>query len=96
MARVDARFAGDEGDEGLAFEVVRASNDSRFGDAWMADERAFDFGGADAMAGDVEDVVDAADDPEVTVFVLAAAVACEIGARDFSPIDLLEIGRAHV
>src|SRR4051812_5102761 len=55
----------------------------------MADERALDFGGADAMAGDVEDVIDAADDPEISVFILPATVAGEIAPLHFGPIDLL-------
>jgi hypothetical protein len=41
----------------------------------MRDEGAFDFGGPDAVAGDVEHVVDAADDPEIAVFVATSTVA---------------------
>src|SRR5687767_11202962 len=54
----------------------------------MADEGAFDFGGADAVARDVEDVVDTADDPEVTVFVLTTTIAGEVAAGNFGPVDL--------
>ena len=44
----------------------------------MRDQRALDFGGAHAVAGDVDDVVDAAGDPVVAVVVAAAAVAGEV------------------
>src|SRR5205809_608798 len=54
----------------------------------MADEGAFDFGSADAVASHVEDVVNAADDPEIAVFVLAAAVAGEVATGNFGPVDL--------
>ena len=37
--------------------------------AGVGDEGALDLGGAEAVAGDVEDVVEAADDPEVAVLV---------------------------
>ena len=58
----------------------------------MANQRAFHFGRADAMAGDVEHVVDTAHDPEVTVLVLAASVACEVAARDLGPVSFLVAG----
>ena len=44
----------------------------------LRDQRALDLGGADAVAGDVDHVVDAAGDPVVAVLVAAAAVAGEV------------------
>ena len=58
------------------------------GDRRVAHERALDLGGADAVAGDVEHVVDAADDPEVAVLVAARAVAGEVHVRDHVPVRL--------
>jgi hypothetical protein len=46
----------------------------------MRDQRAFHFRGADAVAADVDHVVDAAGDPVVAVLVAPAAVAGEIRA----------------
>ncbi len=54
----------------------------------VAHEGALDLGGADAVAGDVEHVVDAADDPEVAVLVASRAVAREVDARDDVPVRL--------
>ena len=48
-----------------------------------------DFHGAEAVAADVHDVVDAAEDPEVAVFVAARGVAGEVDAWDALPILLL-------
>src|SRR5438128_2721243 len=55
----------------------------------MRDERALDLGGAEAVAGDVEHVVNAADDPEISVLVAARAVAGEIHAFEIAPVRLL-------
>ena len=71
----------DEHHQRLALELVGPADGRGFGDRRVRDERALDLGGADAVAGDVEHVVDAADDPEVAVFVAARAVAGEVLAR---------------
>src|SRR5262249_4968700 len=47
----------------------------------MRDQRGLDLGGAEPVAGDVDDVVDAASDPVVAVLVAPAAVAGEVLAR---------------
>ena len=47
----------------------------------MIDQRALDFHRADAMAGDVEHVVHAAEQPEVAVLVALGAVAGEVDVR---------------
>ena len=57
-----------------------------FRDLRVTDQRALDFRGAESMTGDVQHVVDAADDPEITVLVAARAVAGEIIAFEFAPI----------
>ncbi len=76
-------------DERLTLQFIRPADDRRFGHFRMADKRALDFRRADAMAGDVQHVVNAADDPKITVFILAAAVAREITAWHFAPVNLL-------
>src|SRR3546814_10635705 len=45
------------------------------------DQCAFHFGGADAVAGDVDHVINAPGDPVIAVSVAAAAIAGEIHAR---------------
>jgi hypothetical protein len=60
---------GDVGVDALPLDVVRIADDGGFRDLRVRDERAFDFGRAQAVAGDVEDVIDAAGDPVVAVLV---------------------------
>src|SRR5436190_7336446 len=55
----------------------------------MADQCAFDFSSSNAMASDVEHIVNAADDPEIAVLVLPATVAGEVTALDLAPINFL-------
>ena len=62
----------------LALELVRLSDDGGFGNRGMLDERRLHFHRADAVAGDVQHVVDAAEDPEVAVVVALGAVAGEV------------------
>ncbi len=73
-----ARHQGDVAIDALALDVVRVTHDGRFGDEVVRDERRFDFGRAQAVTGDVQDVVHAARDPVVAVFVAPAAVTREI------------------
>src|SRR5688500_14580656 len=42
------------------------------------------------MPGDVEHVVDASDDPKIAIFVLARAIAGEVTAFDFAPVNFFE------
>ena len=79
-ARCETNAAASRTRRRLALEVIGPADDGSFGDGRMADQGALDFGGADAVAGDVEHVVDAADDPEIAVLVAARAVAGEIAA----------------
>ena len=68
----------DEADDGLALQLVGPPDDRGLGDGRVRDERALDFRRAEPVAGDVEHVVDAAHDPEVSVLVAARAVAGEV------------------
>ena len=56
------------------------TDDSRLADGVVLDERGFDFGGREAVAGDVDDVVDATADPVVAFGVTRGAVAGEVVA----------------
>ena len=69
---VDAFLQRDERGDRLALDLVRAADDRGLGDRRVIDERALDLHRADAVAGDVEHVVDAAEQPEVAVGVALA------------------------
>jgi hypothetical protein len=64
--------------DSLAGQLVINANDGSFGDSMVLDESGFDFGGGETMAGDVDDVVDAAADPVVTLVVTSSSVTCEL------------------
>ena len=66
---------------------MRETDDGSFRDGRVRHERALDLGRAEAVARDVDHVVDSARDPVVAVFVAARAVAREVLAG-----ILLEIG----
>ena len=78
----------DEGGDGLALHVIWATDDGGFGHCWVGDEGAFDFGGAEAVTGNIEHIVEAADDPEISLFVAAGAVACGVEAIVIGPVGL--------
>src|SRR5688572_19517054 len=56
----------------------------------MVDQRRLHFHRADAMTGDVDDVIDTAEEPEIAVLVTLGAVAGEVHPRPLRPVLLLE------
>ena len=68
-----------ERDDRLPGVLVVLADHGRLGDVGVGDDRRLDLGGREAVAGDVDDVVDAADHPEVAVAVPTRGVADEIG-----------------
>ena len=82
-------FEAYEGYDGLTFEIVGAAYYGGFGYGGVGYEGGLDFHGAEAVSADVEDVVDAAHEPEVAVGVLACSVAGEVAALDVGPVGFL-------
>ena len=78
----------DERADGLAGRLVVAADDRGLGHRGVLDERRLDLGRRDAVAGDVHDVVDAAEQPEVAVVVALGAVAGEVPAGEARPVRL--------
>src|SRR4051794_19127270 len=98
---LDAGHQGHIGVDALALDVVREANHGGLRNLLVRHQRAFDFGGTHAVAGDVDDVVDAPGDPVITVGIAPAAVAGEVLALVGREISLLEAGvvaidRAHL
>src|SRR5262249_51775480 len=73
----------------LPLHLIRAANHRRLGHGWMTHERALDFHGSNAMSGYVHDVIDAAHDPQVTVFIPTGAVTGKVHAFDLAPVLLV-------
>ena len=68
-----------ERDDRLAGVLVVLADHGRLGDVGVGDDRRLDLGGGEPVPGDVDDVVDAPDHPEVAVGVAAGGVADEVG-----------------
>ena len=84
-------LAGAEGDKGhdpLPLDLVGTANDRSFGNGGMTDQGTLDLGGSEAVTGDVEHVIDTADDPEVSLLVTTRSVPREVGTFDLAPILL--------
>ena len=62
----------------LALEFVGTPHHGRFGDLGMGDQCAFDFHRAQAVAADIQHVIDATEAPDVAVFVAACTVAGKV------------------
>src|SRR5215469_118481 len=58
----------------------------------MTDKRAFDFRCAESVTSHVQNIINAPDNPKITVFIAACAVASEIIAFKFAPV-LLSVAR---
>ncbi|PAV93586.1 hypothetical protein WR25_14100 [Diploscapter pachys] len=69
---------------------MRHADDRGLRHRLMQHQRALDFGSAHPVTADVDDVIDAAGDPIVTVRVTAAAVSGEIAALVGGEIGLEE------
>ena len=69
---------------------MRISDNGSFRDLRVGDQRALDLGGAEAMAGDVDHIIDPSGQPVKTVLVPACAVAGKIESREGREIGLDE------
>src|ERR1700682_2444095 len=87
---------GDERDYCLARLGVVAAGHGCLGHRRVADKRAFDLDGGNPVSGNVHDVVDPAEEPEIAVFVDSRAVPDEIGVLPAIPVGLLEALRIPV
>ncbi len=83
-----------EGFDGFSLQRIGNADGCGFGDGGMRDQRALDFGGADAVSGNVEDVVGAAEDGDVSVFVFHGNVAGDVAAGEKFPVALISRGVA--
>ena len=90
VARLAAFDQRDIGIDALTLDVVRISDNGRFRDLWMGDKGGFDFSCSHPVAGDVQNVVNAAGDPEIAILIAARAVTREIASWEGGEISLDE------
>src|SRR6266705_6134139 len=85
----NAGLQRDVDDRDAAFDFVHGRDDGGFGDFGNREAGGFDFLGAEAVAGDVDDVIDAAEDAIVTVGGEHGAVRRVV--RPIAPVLALRI-----
>src|SRR5664280_1851155 len=70
----------------FAAQFVGPANDARFRDRRMAQQSSLDFDGADAMTGNLDDLIGTASKPDITVLVDLRRIASVIDTRNNLPI----------
>jgi len=85
---VVSKSQGDEATNALPLDMMRISDNGGLCNGGMGDESGLDLGGADAMTGYVEDIVDAAGDPDVIVLISSGAVSREVVAGIRGHVDV--------
>src|ERR1700687_1020006 len=88
VARYGSSFQRHKATDSLSLELVRFAYDCSLGNARMMNQCAFNLHRAQAMARNVEDVIDPAHDPEIAVAVLTSAVSGEVTVRHLGPVLL--------
>ena len=78
LAGLLAAAQEDEGLDRLPLDRVGLADHRRLADGGVADQRRLDVGGADAVAGDVEDVIGAAENGDVAILVVGGDVAGDV------------------
>ena len=71
----------DECVDRLTGELVADTDDCGFGDCVVLDERGFDLGGGETVTGHVDDVVDTAPDPVITLVVACGTITSELSTK---------------
>ncbi len=88
VAGGDPFLQRDERGNSLAFDFVRLADHGRFGHGRVIHQRALNLECGDAVSGDVHDVIDAPQQPEISIVVELAAIAGEILSRIARPLIL--------
>src|SRR5215471_11650715 len=78
----------------FSFDFIGASDDRGFCNCRMTNQRALNIGGPNAMSGDIQHIVRAADDSEVSVVIADGHVACGVCVRNLAPIESVAGGIA--
>src|SRR5690606_15351394 len=78
----------DEGDHRLTRRLVAGAHHGGLRNPRVRDERVLDLRRGQAVAGDVHDVIDATQQPDVAVDVLLGAIAGEVHAVELVPVGL--------
>src|SRR5215510_14025103 len=84
----------DEGLDVFSLDFVGTSDDRGFRNCRMTDECAFNISGANAMPGNVQHIVGAPYDGEVSIFIADGHVAGCVCVRNLTPVESIAGGIA--
>ena len=90
IARLMAGLKRAEGCDTRSFDFVWHADNGGFYNSVVADQRGFDFHRPESVAGHVDDIVDAAHDPEVATIIPPCAIAREIHSLDAAEVGVDE------
>jgi hypothetical protein len=85
LVSFDPRFEYDVSVDRDPFDLVRQTDYSGFCDRGMADQCRFQLGRSEPVSTYFDYIVDASDNPVVTVFILPRRVSCEVDTGIFAP-----------
>ena len=85
-----AGLQNDEGHDSLPGGFIGGTHDGGFGHHQVRDQRGLNLGGGQTVARDVHDVIDATQQPDVTVVVVAGAITGKVFVAELVPIRFLE------
>ena len=71
-----------------SFQIIGTRHHCGFGNGFVRHQRAFDFRRSQPVTADIDNIVDAAHDPEIAVFVAPCAVAGKVDAFNLRPVLL--------
>src|SRR5262249_13062362 len=71
----------------FSFDFIGASDDRGFCNCRMTNQRALNIGGTNAMSGDIQHIVRAPDDGEVSIFIADGHVAGCVCVRNLTPVE---------
>ena len=88
LARLLSRAKSDESNHSLSLDLVGTTYHGCLGNGMMTDQGTLEFCSAETMARHVQNVIDAPNDPEVTLLVSARSVTREVGSLNLAPVLL--------
>ena len=93
---LNAGHRGDIGVNGLPLNFMRRSDNRGLRNILMGDQRRLDFRCSQAMTGNIDDIIQAAHDPDVAVLVLSGAVFRVVDSRQAGKVCLFKPFRVTI
>ncbi len=91
-----AAFERDEDGDRLTLHLMGAADRSCFCNLRVSDKGRLYFHRAEPVAADVDDVIHASHQPEISIRISSRAVDGEVAARNLAPVGLLVTGLISV